>query len=60
MHWYSNRLAPLSGGRPLAARSADAALSEAAALWSAGTHSTAIGYVVIDTDDGTTLFRHER
>ena len=60
MHWYLDSRASLNGGRPLFARTAEKALSEAAALWRDGAYRAAAGYVVVDTDDGMVLCRQER
>jgi hypothetical protein len=60
MHWYRDAGEPLNGGRGLFGQSAAETLSEAASLWREGAYAAAVGYIVIDTDDGTVLFRRER
>ncbi|HEX3407905.1 MAG TPA: hypothetical protein VHS81_11760 [Caulobacteraceae bacterium] len=60
MHWYRDAGAPLNGGRALFGQSVEDALSEAASLWRDGAYAAAVGYLVIDTDDGTVLCRGER
>ena len=60
MHWYSDEHAPSGAGRALAGRTAESAVSEAATLWADRSYASAAGYVVIDTEDGSTLCRHER
>lgn len=60
MHWYADAQAPLSAGRALSGGTVENVLSHAASLWRDGAYSVAVGYVVVDTDDGTVLCRHER
>ena len=60
MHWYRDAAEPLNGGRGLFGKTVEDALSEAASLWNDGAYSAAVGYIVIDTDDGTVLCRRER
>jgi hypothetical protein len=60
MHWYADPQAPLNMGRAMFGQTDATALSEAAALWTGGAYAAALGYVVVDTDDGRVLCRHER
>jgi hypothetical protein len=60
MHWYSNSGDPPGAGRRLAGQIAEEALVEAEALWTDGPYKSAIGYIVIDTEDGAVLRRQER
>lgn len=46
------------GGRSLAARGPAEALLEAAAYWSAS-HRGAVGYLVVDTEDGGIVYRSQ-
>lgn len=60
MHWYTDARAPLNSGRPLSGRTVADVLSEAESIWSDGAYSAALGYVVMDTDDGTVVCRRDR
>lgn len=62
IHWLTDPQAALGPGRPLFARCSAEAISKAADLWNVGTQASALGYCVVDTEDGTVLWRqqHER
>lgn len=60
MHWYVDAGAALTTGRPLFGQNVETALCEAGSLWRDGAYAAARGYVVVDTDDGTELYRRER
>jgi hypothetical protein len=60
MHWYRSADEPLNGGRGLFGQTVTDALSEAESLWNEGAYAAAVGYIVIDTDEGTVLCRRER
>ena len=60
MHWYTDAEAPLNAGRALSGGTVENVLSQAASLWRDGAYAVAVGYIVVDTDDGTVLCRHER
>ena len=60
MHWFADQLSPLGPGRPLFGRTPAEAISNAADLWKAGAYAKALGYCVLDTDDGTVLWQQQR
>ena len=60
MHSFADPTAPLGSGRPLFGRTAAEAISNAADLWQAGAYASALGCCVVDTEDGSVLWRLER
>jgi hypothetical protein len=60
MHWFADPMAALGAGRPLFGRTAAEALSNAADLWKAGAYANAVGYCVLDTEDGSVLWQQQR
>jgi hypothetical protein len=52
----------LDAGRRLNAATRDFALAEAMVLWEDGIYAASFpkGFVLIDTEDGSIVFRHER
>jgi hypothetical protein len=60
MHWYADRGAPLNAGRALYGLTKPEAIANAADLWREGARRWAVGYVVVDTDEGEVIWRHER
>jgi hypothetical protein len=59
MHWYADREAPLNAGRALYGLTKPEAIAAAADLWSEGAR-WALGYVVVDTEEGEVIWRQER
>ena len=57
MHWFADPSAAHGPGRPLFGRTPAEALSNAADLWKSGAYAKALGYRVLDTDDGTVLWQ---
>ena len=60
MHWYSNPEAPLNAGRALFGQTPEDAIAHAANLWKEGRYAAALEYCVLDTDDGTVIWRGRR
>ena len=60
MHCFADPAAPLGAGRPLAGRNAAEAIFEAGALWNDGPYAWALGYRVVDSDDGAVLWQRQR
>jgi hypothetical protein len=57
MHSYTDPEAPLDVGKVLLGRTAAEAIAQAASLWEEGAYAAARGCLVMDTDDGTILWR---
>jgi hypothetical protein len=60
LHWYMDRREPLNAGRALSGRNLAEAVEEAAALWDAGFYASATGFCVVDTEDGSIVWRSGR
>lgn len=60
LHWHTDPSAPLNAGRALSGRNLAEAIEEAATLWEAGFHASAIGFCVVDTEDGSIRWRSGR
>jgi hypothetical protein len=60
MHWFADPMADLGPGRPLFGRTAAEAIANAGDLWKAGAYAKAVGYCVLDTDDGSVLWQQQR
>jgi hypothetical protein len=57
MHRVDDSMAPLGSGRPLSARTAAEAIAHAADLCKEGrAYASALGYCIVDTEDGTVLY----
>lgn len=59
MHWFCDPEAPLNAGRPLFGRDAAEAIALAESLWKEGVYAAALGYLVVDTDEGTVVWRRQ-
>jgi hypothetical protein len=61
MHWFADPKAPVGPwGRPLFGRNHDEAIAHAEQLWKEGAYPQALGYRVVDTDDGAVLWQRRR
>ena len=60
MHLFADPMAPLGVGRPLCGRNAAEAIAQAGAQWQEGTSAWALGYCVVDTEDGVVLWQRQR
>ncbi|HEY2593195.1 MAG TPA: hypothetical protein VGK33_04775 [Chloroflexota bacterium] len=61
MHGFADPMAPLGPGRPLFGRTAAEAIVNAADLCKEGIYaSNALGYCVVDTEDGSVLWQRQR
>jgi hypothetical protein len=61
MHSFADPTAPLGPGRPLFGGTPAEAIANAAELWQGGVHaSNALGYCVVDTEDGSVLWQRQR
>lgn len=60
MVWFNNPSAPLGVGRTLFGHSPAEAIAHAMQLWQEGAYASALGYCVVDTEDGNVLWRQRR
>ena len=60
MHLIADATSPLGVGRPLFGRNAAEAIAQADTLWQEGTSGWALGYRVVDTEDGAVLWQRQR
>jgi hypothetical protein len=60
MHLFADPRTPPGVGRPLFGRNAAEAIAQAGTLWEEETSTWALGYRVIDTEDGAVLWQRQR
>jgi hypothetical protein len=60
MHLFADPTTPLGVGRPLFGRNAAEAIAQAGTLWKEETSTWALGYRVVDTEDGAVLWQRQR
>ena len=60
MHLFADPVSQLGVGRPLSGRNAAEAIAQAGSLWEEETSTWALGYCVVDTEDGAVLWQRRR